>query len=67
MSGIEPKRDSGGIWVPKRAQSADGTVVGTGFVLLRPGDRDFAKWDLYLRAVERRDPGRQAGGRRVEA
>jgi hypothetical protein len=69
VSGIEPKRDSGGIWVPKRAESTDGTVVGTGFVLLRPGDPDFAAWDRYLEADERRqrDPGRRAGGRRAEA
>lgn len=43
---------------PKRAEAEDGTE-GVGWVLLRPGDPEYATWDRYLRRTQPRGAGGQ--------
>lgn len=67
---MQPERDGDRIIAPKRAESADGQVIGDGWVILEPGDPDYAKWDAHLRVLEGGDGGwsdqlsnRMGGGR----
>lgn len=51
---MQPERDGTSIIAPKRAEGSGG-VIGDGWVVLNPGDPDYAKWDAYLRAQETGD------------
>lgn len=58
MSAVEPYRVDGGIMAPKRAETDDGGTIGVGWVLLRPGDAEYAEWDRYLRKTQPRGVGK---------
>lgn len=45
---LEARRQpDGSILAPKRAET--GNTVGTGWVVLRPGDPEFDEWDRWLK------------------
>lgn len=59
---LEPyRKPDGTVMVPSRADSEDGSVIGVGFIELRPDNDQYDEWLDYLSAIE--DDGATWDGR----